>query len=363
MIRTTLLLMLLPTGLQAEAPEAAAEFPGKTWAILRPEEAGLDPAGLRDFADKMGGRGCVVRRGRLVTSWGDISRRADIASAAKPWYVHLLLLLLRSGVVADFDQPVHKVDPRLFDLDPAGGFKNRGITWRHLANQTSCYGVQEKPGTAFDYSDYNMALFYDLLVRAHRADHAGMDEKVLRPRLTDLLRCEDAPTLLAFGPKDRPGRLAVSVRDHARFGLLYLRRGVWGKHRLLEADQVRLVIASPVPADLPRTRGRPAPMLPGQRSIGGGRDQTDHGGSYSFAWWINGKDAKGNRRWPDLPHDAYGSFGHGGKRGLLVLPGLDIVAAWNDARIQGVQDENRLLGILVEAARVNGRKQGDNPPP
>ncbi len=36
------------------------------------------------------------------------------------------------------------------------GFKDRDITWRHMANQVSCYEIGAKPGTAFDYNDWQM---------------------------------------------------------------------------------------------------------------------------------------------------------------------------------------------------------------
>ena len=100
-------------------------------------------------------------------------------------------------------------------------------------------------------------------------------------------RTEDA----AFGPADRPGRLAISVRDLARFGLLYLRGGRWKDRQVLTPESVRAVLSSPVPAGLPRTRGREADMLPKQRSLGGGKDQTPAGpGCYSFNWWLNRTD-------------------------------------------------------------------------
>jgi len=41
--------------------------------------------------------------------------------------------------------------------------KDRAITWRHLANQTSSYGLAALPGTAFAYNDWQMALFWDIL--------------------------------------------------------------------------------------------------------------------------------------------------------------------------------------------------------
>jgi hypothetical protein len=217
--------------------------------------------------------------------------------------------------------------------------------------------VQEAPGAAFDYSDYNMALFFDtLFLKIHKTSHAKIDADILHPKLTDLLQCQDNPTFLAFGAKDRPGRLAVSLRDSCRFGLLYLRKGEWNGKQLLSDRLAVMAVTSPLPNTIPRTKGKKADMIAGQRSIGGGNNQTDHFGSYSFAWWTNGVDRDGKRHWPDAPHDTYGALGHGGMRATMVIPSLDIVVSWNDAKINSRSMENRALKMLVEAAGSHGKQ-------
>lgn len=328
----------------ASAPRAST--PGAAWASKLPAEVGMDAGKLAGFSEIVGGRGCVVRRGFMGYSWGDVAARGDIASAAKPIYAHFLFKAVEEGRLAGLDARVVEVEPRL-----AG--KDRGITFRHLANQVSCYGVTEEPGTAYDYNDWQMALFWDaLFLKVHGATLAGVDAAVLRPKLMDLLQCEDAPTFLAFGPGNRPGRVAVSPRDHARFGLLYLREGDWGGRRVLSREHARMAVTSPLPNSIPRTAGKAADMIPGQRSIGSTRvpdDQTDHLGSYSWLWWTNGVDRAGKRHWPDAPVDAYASLGHGGKRALVVVPSLDLVAAWNDSKIEGAAMENEALRLLAAA--------------
>jgi CubicO group peptidase (beta-lactamase class C family) len=325
----------------AEAPI----FPGKTWATRTPAAAGLDAAKLAAFRDHVGGRGCVVRGGCMVTSWGDFTKRGDVASAAKPWYTHFLLLAVEKGVIKSLDSPVHEWDPRLKG-------KDRAITWHHLANQTSCYGVEERAGEAYDYSDYNMALLVDtLFLKAYKSSYARLDADVLHPRLTDRIGCQDGPTFLAFGGKDRPGRLGISARDFCRFGLLYLHKGRWdGKQLLGEKFAVRAV-TSPLPNSIPRTGGKKAEMIAAQRSIGGGNNQTDHLGSYSFAWWTNGVDRDGKRHWPDAPLDTYAALGHGGRRAMVVIPSLDLVVSWNDAKLKGRDTENQALKLLVGAVK------------
>ncbi|MEA1997066.1 MAG: hypothetical protein U9N45_05480, partial [Gemmatimonadota bacterium] len=234
------------------------------------------------------------------------------------------------------------------------------ITWRHLANMISCYGVSEQPGTAFDYNDYNIALLRDLLIKkVYRSSYERMDQEVLHPAITDLLDCQDNPTLLAFGIENRPGRLAVSVRDFARFGLLYLRDGNWQGRQLISREHVDTILGSPLPASLPRTRNVPAQMIEGQKTHGGGSNQAPHDGSYSFLWWVNGVDFEGRRHWPEAPEDTYMASGHWGPRTLVVIPSLKLVVSWNDAfpehwdwneaTMIGLEMTKKALGILVRA--------------
>lgn len=339
---------------------AAAEpvYPGKHWATKPPAEVGLDAAKLKVLSDRVGGRGCVVRHGYMVYTWGDVGRRADVASAAKPIYSHLLFRAIEDGRIAGVDEKVIRWEPRLRDLNPGLGHKDRDITWRHLANQTSCYQLAERPGTAYAYNDWQMAFFWDtLFLKVYGATYEDVDEKVLHPLLTDPLQCEDNPTLMAFGPRNRPGRLGISVRDFARFGLLYLRKGNWKGRQLIGRKYATMAVGSPLPNSIPRAGRKLAQMIPDQRTIGSGAkpdNQTDHFGSYSWLWWVNGTDRNGRRMWPNAPKDTFGAFGHGGPRAMWVMPSLDIVVSYNDARLEGWTSgadspTNQAMKILVEA--------------
>lgn len=352
LIAGALALAAAAPGSPARSPMEAARYPGREWAVCTPAEAGLDAGRLAGVRDALDGRGCVVRHGYLAFQWGDIAARGDVASAAKPVYTHFLLKAWEDGRIPSLDERVVRYEPRLATLNPDG--KDGRITWRHLATQTACYGVAEPPGAAFCYNDWQMALFWDLLFqKVYGAGYENVDARVLRPMLADPLGCQDQPTLTAFGPQDRPGRLAISPRDFARFGLLYLRGGRWRGRQLIRREHAAMVVRSPLPASLPRTTGRPAQMLPGQRSIGSRNipdDQCDHLGSYSWLWWVNGVDRDGRRHWPGVPADAYGAFGHGGMRALVVIPSLDLVASWNDAQIERPDQEQAVLRLLVESA-------------
>lgn len=324
-----LLCLLLTIGSTATIDELTdGAYPGDTWELRQPEDIGSVRAKLDELKDLVGGRGCVVRRGFMVYTWGDQAKSSDVASAVKPVISTLLLFAVQSGKIAGVDEKVADFEPQLKSL---GDGKNGEITWRHLALQTSGYGLTEQPGAAYSYNDFALALYYDtLMLKVFRDDGT----QVLKSRLADVLQFQDRYTFDAFGPDDRRGRLGVSVRDFARFGLFYLRGGRWRDQQVLRADLVKLAISSPIPAETPLTTGREAEMLPGQRSLGGGKNITPvEPGFYSFNWWTNGRDKAGRRLFVDALPDTYVASGHGGKRALWLIPSLDLIVSWNDADV------------------------------
>ena len=338
-------------------------YPGETWQTRTPAEVELDGEKLAELAKLVEGRGCVVRHGYLVYSWGDIAKSRDIASAMKPILSTLMFKAIEEGRLKSPDDRVAEVVPDLATLENG---KNAGITWRHLASQTSGYGLIEAPGAAYSYNDFALALYYDALMgKVFKEDGT----KVFQTRLAEPLQFQDAVSFEAV--RNRPGRLGVSVRDLARLGLLYLRNGRWQEKQVISAEHIRQAISSPISADLPRTSGQEAPMLPDQRSIGGSRNITPAGpGFYSFNWWLNRTDAQGRRLYVDAPRDTYVAAGHGGKRMLWVIPSLDLIVAWNDSPIDdhdsspGNADTraNRAARLMRDSATILAKPAGTTVP-
>lgn len=338
-------------------------YPGKTWDVMQPSQAGMDAGALRKFTELLGGNGCVVRHGCLVAAWGEYRERSDVASAAKPLYSYFLFKAIEDGRIRSIDDQVVGVVKGLRTINKQLACKDSAITWRHLGTQTACYGVRERPGAAFVYNDWQMAFFFDALFgKIYGASHAAVDEQVLHPMLTDPLGCEDNPTLMAFGARDRAGRLAISPRDFARFGLLYLRHGGWNDRQLLSPGFISMAMTDPLPNSLPRTTGTAAEMLPGQRTIGSQivpDNQTDHSGSYSWLWWVNGVDRCEKRNWPNAPIDTCAALGHGGEEGLVIIPSLGLVVSWNHSKLSGGavnHDAAKLLaGAVLDADSMADR--------
>ena len=335
-----------------------SEFPVSGWNETDPASVGMRTTGLDALAQRMQGNGCVIRFGKLVYSWGDITTPIDVFSACKPVITHFLFLALEQGRITDVDELASEYEPRLLDINAGLGHKDRAITLRHLGNQISCYGVEEAPGTAFDYNDWQLALLIDILfLRIYGVPYESWDRALLEPLLTGPLGCEDGPTLLAYGAAYRQGRVAMSVRDFARFGLLYLNEGNWNGQQLLARHFARRAISEPVPNSIPRAGMNAAEMIQGQRSLGSEAipdNQSDHYGSYSWCWWLNGLDVRGRRYWPDGPPDAFCGLGdENGRRGLAVLPSRELIVSWNDTVLDDYPAEphplNECLRLLLTA--------------
>jgi CubicO group peptidase (beta-lactamase class C family) len=338
-------------------------FPGAKWETREPAEVGLSRDKLAALGEVAGGRGCVVRHGYMVYSWGDQSKSSDVASAFKPVLSTLLLLAIQESRLKGVDEPVSAFEPRLRTLN---GGKDAAITWRHLASQTSGYGLAEAPGAAYSYNDFALALYYDTLMQRVFGTN-GTD--VLRTRLAEPLQFEDALTFDAFRRAERDGRLAVSVRDFARFGLLYLRNGKWRDKEVIRPEFIQMAINSPISADTPLTNGREANMLPGQRSVGGTRNITRVGpGYYSFNWWLNRANQAGQRLFVDAPPDTYVASGHGGKRVLWIIPSLDLIVCWNDSPIDDHDQSpgnphtkcNQAAGLMAAAVTDHSGNTGES---
>ena len=57
-----------------------------------------------------------------------------------------LLMAVQEGRIKSVDDALAEFDPRLRTLNNG---KDAAITWRHLASQTSGYGLAEPPGAAY----------------------------------------------------------------------------------------------------------------------------------------------------------------------------------------------------------------------
>ncbi len=325
-------------------------FPAAQWQRRSPADRGLHVERLDDFRKIVGGRGCVVRDGYLVYSWGAYSEPHDVASALKPLYSYLLMQALATGKLPSLDTPVATFwsDDARVRQNP--DHKDQQLTFRHLGFQTACLGYREAPGTAYDYNDATMGFFWDTLInRVFGVPWEQAEAKVIAPLLSKPLQFEDGtPHIL----QAKTGRFRLSARDFCRFGLLFLHQGNWAGKQQLRKDLAVLSVTDPLALSIPRTAGVQHDTIYPVRSIGGGGNQCDHNGGYSWMWWLN-RTARDGRLWfPDVPEDFYACLGHGGQEGMAVFPSHGMIVSWiSKQRLHEDRERgNQAFRLLVESS-------------
>ena len=290
-------------------------FPAEHWQEKAPAELGLDPARLDAVAVALGGRGCIVKDGYVVKTWGSQSQKSDWYSSAKPVLSTLLMFAIQEGKVSGVDAPIAQFGWELKD-------KDRPMTFRHLGAMTSGYARPEPPGAAWAYNDYAIQLYQKTLF--DRVFKESPEAVVSAPTRLGALGLEDG---LAFRGNRR---ISASARDFARIAWLWLNRGRWGDQQLLRRDLVDECQRPQVPADLPLTEKAATDDYLKIGTYGGESDHFSKAGPgiYGFNWWFNAKGARhpDESTWPDAPADTFMSLGLHGNH-TAMMPELRLLVA------------------------------------
>ena len=234
-----------------------------------------DSAGgvLGPILPRSGPSGLVVRGGRVVAEWGETERVEMSFSIAKSYLAALAGVAVARGLIRSIDDHVSDTATD----DEFASPQNRGIRWRHFLQQTSEWSgtVFGKPdtidhnrdlgkadfgqtdkgvarpmrpnGTLWEYNDVRVNRLSLSLLQLFRRPLPD----VLREALMDPIGASSTWRWHAYdnawveidgrrlpsvpGGSHWGGGLWMSARDHARFGLLHLRRGRWGDVQLLPA--------------------------------------------------------------------------------------------------------------------------------
>jgi CubicO group peptidase (beta-lactamase class C family) len=295
---------------------AEAAYPGAEWENRTPESLGMNGAALDKLAAVLGGRGCVVKDGYVVKSWGDQAEKGDWFSSAKPVLTTLLFHAIEEGLVPDMDSPVS-----LYGWDLS--VKDRGITFRHLTTMSSGYARPEGPGEAWAYNDFAIQLYQQTLF-----DRVFKDDPVAVLEHPDRLGALGLQDGFVFRTRNR--RMLASVRDFARIAWFWCQRGEWNGRQVLPGhyfDEFCRPLTSP---DLPPSAVADTDDYLGIGSFGGGSKHfTEFGaGTYGGNWWFNatGLLHPDAISWPDAPEDTFMSVGWGGNS-AAIIPSRGLVLA------------------------------------
>jgi CubicO group peptidase (beta-lactamase class C family) len=296
------------------------------------------PDTLGPIRDRGGPAGIITRHGYIVAEWGDVERVDMTFSVSKSYLSALAGLALDRGLIHDVNDSV-----RQYVRD--GGFDsehNAGITWRQLLSQTSEWegtlwdkpDVADRragrdrqlqaPGTFWEYNDVRVNRVALALLRVWgRPLPEVLKQEIMDPigashtwqwhgYRNSFVDLDGKQVQSVSGGGHWGGGVWASTRDHARFGLLFLRRGAWGNQRILSERWLQLMTT---PTDI-----KPV---------------------YGFLWWLN----TDRKQYPSASAGSFFALGSGGNV-IWVDPQHDLVVVvrWMDNRAI-----NDFMGLVTAA--------------
>jgi len=236
------------------------------------------------------------------------------------------------GLIHSTDDKMTKyVWDRTFD-----GEHNSKITWEHLLNQSSdwsgtLFGMEDwgdrppreggvddwrmrelhEPGTHYKYNDVRVNLLAYSLLQVWR----NPLPQVLKDEIMDPIGASTTWRWFGYdnsfvmvdgiemqsvsGGGHNGGGLFISTYDHARFGLLFARNGMWNGQKIISTEWIDKSV-SPSPAN----------------------------SRYGYLWWLQDDES----RWEGVPDHVYYAAGFGGN--FIVVDehnDLVIVLRWIDS--------------------------------
>lgn len=323
-------------------------FPGDSWEERTPEAVGMDVSPLNQLELQLGGRGCIIKDGYLVKTWGDQAQAVDWASSSKAVLSTMLFFAVSEGLVKNVDQPIVEFGWELKE-------KDRGITFRQLGAMMSGYARPEGPAEAWAYNDFAIQLYQmTLFDKVFKGDANAVAQD---PKRMGSLRFQDG---FAFTERRR---VKASARDFARITWFWLNHGRWGDKQLLPSRFFEEFMKPQALFDLPATKPAEQDDYLNIGSYGGNSDQFSMcgPGTYGFNWWFNekGRTHPDARMWPDAPADSVMTIGARGNCSVLIPRlKLALVSAggnWGEI-IPGKTETvfNQVLKLLAESAGYKG---------
>ena len=279
--------------------------------------------------ERGGAAGMIIKDGYVIASWGDTKRVDMTFSVTKSYLSTTAGLALDDGLIGSVQDQVNRyVWDGTFD-----GEHNSKITWEHLLHQTSdwsgnLFGLYDwadrpsrdedlddwkyrelkEPGSSFKYNDVRVNVLSYSLLQVWRKPLP----QVLKDRIMDPIGAsttwrwygyEGSWTVIdgmemqvVSGGGHHGGGVFISTEDHARFGLLYARKGRWNDQQLISEEWTEMI-----------------------------RTPSKAYESYGYMWWLN----RGPRGWEGVPGHVFYAAGFGGN--FIVVDqeeDLVIVTRW-----------------------------------
>ncbi|MGI4903538.1 MAG: serine hydrolase domain-containing protein [Janthinobacterium lividum] len=281
----------------------------------------------------------VVQHGRIVDSWGDITRRIGLRSVRKSLLSSLIGIAVQDRLISlDTTLAALGVD----DVAPALTDVEKQATVRQLLESRSgVYHValyetegekrlrpergSHAPGSFWYYNNWDFNVLGTIYESAVGTSvFKAFDSKIAGPLGMQDYRVSDGRYQNGSDSRYPAYLFRLSARDLARFGWLYLHQGRWQQNQVVPADWVK-------------------------ESTTAWSKTRIHSG-YGYLWWTGFPD----RRVPlmDLPPGAFWADGADGQF-VIVDPADDLVVVHQTANGKVTERQmGHLFWLILNAAHV-----------
>ena len=262
-------------------------FPKETWQrIAEPAKLGWDKEQLTK-AYELGRRAgmaavFIVDDGRLVSSWGCTKQEWYVASVRKSFMNAVIGRHVADGKLSldanlkelGIDEPSKPLSEAERRTPVRKLLSSSSGICRRAAAGSNCKPEQAaERKTPFIYNNWD----FNSLIGAHQAAvdrdfFAFFEDKIARPIGMESFSAGDDGRYERVAESRYPAYVMhMSAEDMARFGLLYLNKGLWDGQQILPASWVRL--------------STQAQVATGSKSSAS---------AYGFLWWVHGEASTRN---------------------------------------------------------------------
>lgn len=333
-------------------PAGGDDWPGLEWDLATPDEAGWATdalAQVRAALQRIGTASfVVVQHGRIIDSWGDVTRRLQVHSVRKSLLNALIGIAVAEGRIS-LDATlaslgVDDVAPSLSDAEKQATVRQllqarSGVY--HVANyETESERLRRPargnhaPGSFWYYNNWDFNALGTIYERAVGASiFEAFQTRIAEPIGMQDYRPFDGRYVTSAVSEHRAYPFRMSARDLARFGLLYLRQGRWREHQIVPASWVK-------------------------ESTTAWSETFLHSG-YGYLWWTGFPDRRVAVM--DLPLGGYFAYGARGQF-VIVDPVDDLVVVHQADKAEvSVRQMGHLMWLVLTAAHA--RDPGNDPDP
>ncbi len=319
------------------------ELTNTTWeTIADPESVGWSTERLQDayeFSQNMDTAALMlIYQGKVLYHWGDLTRKYWVHSCRKSFMSALYGIHVDEGNIdlskTMADLGIDDNSPSLSNLEKTATVQmllqaRSGIYHPAAAEAPSMKAERPEryshaPGTFWYYNNWDFNVLGTIFEQETGTEiFEDLKERIADPIGMEDFEVNDGQYQFESLSNHAAYPFRMSARDMARFGLLFLRNGIWRNTQIISEDWIQESTTS--------------------------YSDTEVGGGYGYMWWITGDQVLEN-----LDEGSYFASGYRGHY-IFVIPDMDLVVVH---RVNTDTDDNvtsleflYLLGLIIDAKK------------